>query len=350
MLGIEPKAARATWTVLLVLGIVGAAYAMRGVILIFVCALLFAYMLNPLVALAERIRPARIPRAAVLLALYLIMLAVLGYAGTAAGSRMAQEATLLSARLPALLQDPDLLEKIPLPDWLQPYRSRFAHELQVLIEGHLRETLPVLTALGLRVVGLLGSLAFLILIPILAFFFLMDAGHYRDGLVSLLGGAFNPGMLEDLFDDMHILLADYVRALVLLSMSTFIAYSIGLTLLGVPFAVLLAFLSALGEFVPVAGTFGAKLVIVTVAALTGYSGFFGLIVFLLAYRIFLDYVLQPMLLGKGVELPPLVVIFAVLAGEQVGGIVGAFLAIPIAATLRVILVRYRKQHPAAVPA
>ena len=350
MLGIEPKAARATWTVLLVLGAAAAAYAVRGVILIFVCALLFAYLLKPLVALAERIRPPRVPRVVVLLALYVVMLGILGYAGAAAGGRMAEEAAGLSARLPVLLQDPNLIEKIPLPGWLQPYRGRFARELQANIEEHLREALPMVTSLSVRVLGLLGSVAFVILIPILAFFFLMDAGHYRDGLIEWLGGAFNRGMLEDLFDDMHVLLAQYVRALVLLSMSTFIAYSIGLSLLGVPFAVLLAFLSSLGEFVPVAGTFGAKLVIVVVAALTGYSGFFALIVFLLAYRVFLDYVLQPMLLGKGVELPPLVVIFAVLAGEQIGGIVGAFLAIPVAATLRVVLVRYRKQHPPVMPA
>jgi predicted PurR-regulated permease PerM len=160
----------------------------------------------------------------------------------------------------------------------------------------------------------------------------------------LFGGA-NPERVQDLFADLHVLLAQYVRALVLLSLATFLAYSVGLSLLGVPFAVLLAFVAALGEFVPVAGTFGAKIVIVVVAALAGYSGFLWLVLFLLAYRLFLDYVLQPKLLGAGVELPPLAVIFAVLAGEQISGIVGAMLAIPVAAALRVVIVRYRKDHP-----
>lgn len=348
MLGIDAKAARAAWTIVLVGAGLAAAYQIRAVILIFVLALLFAYMLNPLVALAARIRPAGVPRVAVLAALYLVMLAILGYAGVTAGARMAREASALSEKLPQILQDPNLIEKLPLPEWLLPYRSHFVEEIRGAVEEHLREALPMISSLSLKILGMLGNAVFLLLIPILAFFFLMDAEQYRDGLISLFGGA-NPERVQGLFADLHVLLAQYVRALVLLSLATFLAYSIGLSLLGVPFAALLAFVAALGEFVPVAGTFGAKIVIIIVAALAGYSGFLWLILFLLAYRLFLDYVLQPKLLGAGVELPPLVVIFAVLAGEQMGGIVGAMLAIPVAAALRAVLVRRRKDPPGAMP-
>jgi predicted PurR-regulated permease PerM len=59
-----------------------------------------------------------------------------------------------------------------------------------------------------------------------------------------------------------------------------------------------------------------------------------------------DYVLQPYLMSSGVALHPLLVIFGVLAGEQVGGVPGMFLSIPVLATLRVIYVRSLKWHEA----
>jgi predicted PurR-regulated permease PerM len=53
-------------------------------------------------------------------------------------------------------------------------------------------------------------------------------------------------------------------------------------------------------------------------------------------------VLQPYLMSSGVEVHPLLIIFGVLAGEQVGGVPGMFLSIPVIATLRVVFMRLRK--------
>ena len=78
MLGIDGRAARATWTVLLVLASVGAAYLVRRTLLIFICAILLAYLLDPLLDIADRFRPARMPRAVTLLVLYVAIMAGLG--------------------------------------------------------------------------------------------------------------------------------------------------------------------------------------------------------------------------------------------------------------------------------
>ena len=69
---------------------------------------------------------------------------------------------------------------------------------------------------------------------------------------------------------------------------------------------------------------------------------FAIIVFLIVYRLFQDYVLAPYLMGHGVELHPLLVLFGVLAGEQIGGISGMFFSVPVLATLRVVYVRMQK--------
>lgn len=343
MLGIDSRTARAAWTVLLVAALTGAAYLIRRTLLIFICAILLAYLLAPLLRLAERFRPRRVPPAASLLVLYLVMMLVLGLAVSAIATQLAQEAASLSTRLPEILSDPQALQRIPVPDWLQPYKNRFGPEIQMRIEEYLRESIPLITSVSRQLLELLGNLVFVILVPILSFFFLKDGAEYRAALLAFADGP-RQGLVDDFLTDVHTLLVQYVRALVLLSLSTFGAYWLFLGVMGVPYAVILALVGAVGEFVPVAGTLTAGVVILLVAALSGYHGFLALILFLVVYRIFLDYVLQPLLLGSGVELPPLLVIFAVLAGEQIGGITGMFLAIPVMATLRLILVRYKKSH------
>jgi predicted PurR-regulated permease PerM len=343
MLGIDSRTARATWTVLLILAGVGAAYLVRRTLLIFICAVLLAYLLDPLLQLAARHLPVKIPRAVSLLLLYSAIMLILGAGISTVGAQLGREAANLSTRLPQILSDPNALQNIPLPEWLEPYRQRYAAEIQQRVEEYLRESLPLITSLSTEVLGLLSNLVFVVLVPILSFFLLKDGAEYREGILSLAEGP-QRLLLDDLLHDIHTLLVQYVRALVLLSLSTFISYWTFLGIMGVPYAVLLALVGAVGEFVPVAGTLTAAVVTILVAALSGYHGFLALILFLVIYRIFLDYVLQPLLLGSGVELPPLLVIFAVLAGEQIGGITGMFLAIPVMATMRLIFVRYKKAH------
>ena len=69
-------------------------------------------------------------------------------------------------------------------------------------------------------------------------------------------------------------------------------------------------------------------------------------IFLAVYRVFQDYVLSPYLMSSGVEIHPLLVLFGVLAGEQIGGVPGMFFSVPIMAALRVIFVRLRRQRRA----
>jgi predicted PurR-regulated permease PerM len=82
-----------------------------------------------------------------------------------------------------------------------------------------------------------------------------------------------------------------------------------------------------------------------------FSGHLSLVLWILAflggYRLFQDYVLQPYLMSAGVALHPLWIIFGVLAGEQIGGVAGMFLSIPVLATVRVVVVRVQKARDRA---
>jgi predicted PurR-regulated permease PerM len=147
-------------------------------------------------------------------------------------------------------------------------------------------------------------------------------------------------------EDVHRLLGSYIRALVLLSLTTFLVFAVVLTIMGVPYALLLSALAGVVEFIPAAGPLLAAVVILTVALFAGYGHLAWILIFLIIYRLFLDYVLQPHFMREGVALPPLVIIFGVLAGEQIAGALGMFLSIPVLAILRILYVRYQKTHPA----
>jgi len=106
-------------------------------------------------------------------------------------------------------------------------------------------------------------------------------------------------------------------------------------------AVVLAGAAALLEFIPFAGPLAAAILAVVVAGFSGFDHVFWLIGFIAAYRLFQDYVLNPYLMSEGVEVSPLMVIVGLLAGDQLGGVVGIFLSVPVMAAIKIVFVRAR---------
>ena len=84
--------------------------------------------------------------------------------------------------------------------------------------------------------------------------------------------------------------------------------------------------------------------ILVVCAVTGFKHFLIIIIFWVVFRLLQDYLIAPYLMSSGVELHPLLVLFGVLAGEQIGGIPGMFFSVPVIAILRVIYNRTRDAH------
>jgi predicted PurR-regulated permease PerM len=345
MLGIDARAARASWTVLLVAGAVAMVYAVRRTLLIFVVALLLAYMLAPLVELAGRVRRGRVPRAFSRAGVYVILLGVLGLAAAAFGGRIYQEAALLAENIPTWLRSSESLSRVEFPSWMQPWKQRIIEAVVAEIQANVQQVVPLVGRIGQGLVGVAGNLAFAVLVPVLSFLFLKDAALIRSRLLEQLAGSSKRAVVEEVLADVHLLLGQFIRALVILAAATFVVYGLFLVAVGLPYAVLLAGLAGGLEFIPMIGPFSAGVAIVLVAILSGHGHMaVWIIVFLLGYRLFQDYVLQPFLMSKGVALHPLWVIFGVLAGEQIGGVAGMFLSIPVLATLRVIYVRMLKSH------
>jgi predicted PurR-regulated permease PerM len=342
MLGIDPRAARAAWTVFLVALVVAAAYAIRVTLVIFMVALLFAYLLTPLVGLVHRFTPKRISPAISLAIVYLALTGAIIALVLTVGSRIGDEAHHLAVQLPNLLRNREWINNIPLPEWLKPVRDWLVQMLQTELDNGGREILPYVNSLGGELVSGAKYLLYLVLIPILAFFFLKDGRQMREHFVGSLVEGRQRLVVDEILEDINRLLGQYIRALVLLAVSSFLCYSIFFGVTGAPYAVLLACVAAIGEFLPVVGPAAAGAIALLVTGLAGYGHLLWFAIFWIVFRVFQDYVVSPYLMGKGVELNPLLVLFGVLAGEQIAGIAGMFFSVPVIATLRVLFVRLQR--------
>lgn len=342
MLGIDSRAARITWTVFLVALLLATAYAIRETLAVFVIALLFAYLLMPLVGLVERITPRQISTRIALGIVYLALIGAIVALALTLGSRLVDDANTLAMRLPGLIKNPEWMEKIPLPHWLEPARASMIQRVEEQLSTGGNRILPYLSSFGGQLVSGAKYLLYIVLIPILAFFFLKDGTAIRDELLAALVENRRRLVVDNILEDINLLLGEYIRALVILSAVSFTAFSLFLGLSGAPYAVLLAGVAALGEFIPVIGPAAAGLIVLVVIGLSGYSHVLLFVGFGLLFRISQDYFVSPYVMGKGVQLNPMLVLFGLLAGGEIGGVLGIFLAVPLLAILRVLFVRLRR--------
>jgi predicted PurR-regulated permease PerM len=354
MLGFDPTAARYTWTTVLVLLLFALVYQVRSTLFLFILAVLFAYLLSPAVDFLYRAMPGR-ARTWALATVYIFFVALVVVAVSQIGSRVADEAKSLAGKFPTML------------DQLQRTADGSGGSLQQTIVDNLRtgitqktnELIGALPNAGLKFLSVVGNIIYVVIVPVLAFFFLKDGAVIRTHFLELVSADERMRAFADsLIEDIHTLLAKYMRALVVLSLSTFTAYGTFFTIMGVPYGILLAVLAMMLEFIPMIGPLVAGTVILIVVGVAGGLGghsagpgvashtvaMLPVLIFLLVFRMFQDYVLSPHVMGQGVELHPLIVLFGVLAGAEVAGVAGSFLSVPLLALARIFYIRMRRQR------
>jgi predicted PurR-regulated permease PerM len=131
------------------------------------------------------------------------------------------------------------------------------------------------------------------------------------------------------------MLAKYIRAQLALAGLSVGFYSASMLVLKFPYAIALGLLGGALEFLPTVGWVASAVIILTVGFLT-HSHWIWMAGLLVAWRLVQDYVASPRIMGKNLELRPLTVMFALMAGAQVGGIAGVFLSVPTVAVLRIV--------------
>jgi predicted PurR-regulated permease PerM len=212
-------------------------------------------------------------------------------------------------------------------------------ELRNTIDRAAVESVDAVTASArgalLSLVAALTYAPLLVLIPILAFLLLKDAPSLLPRVLDLLPTSRRERGLR-LIEDLNATLAAYIRAQLVACALVGTICGVGFALLGVPYALLLGVLAGVLEFIPLVGPFALAVVATVTAALHGPGLVLWVVVGLAAFRMIHDYMIYPRLVGHTLDLHPFGVVVAVLAGAELGGVAGLFLAVPVAAMLSVI--------------
>jgi len=340
--GLDARAARYAWTAAVVVLALYATYLIRATLFVFVLALFVAYMVVPLVNFIDRHKWRRMPRTASVGAAFVLVLAVVVAAVALVAPVVSEEAAKLADQLPKIAESG---QKIPLPSWLDPYRGRLNDIVQGNLKGATTAAAPMVKEVGAKAFRFAGGLVYVVLIPILAFLFVKDGPQIRQALVNEPATGEKRSEVAQLLWELDDALSHYVRAVGLLCLATLVAYGAFFTLIGVPYGILLACVAAVLEVLPLIGPLGAAVIALFVAGASGYEHLLWIVFFIAGYRVFQDYVLSPQLMSGNIGVHPVLVIFGLLAGEQLGGVAGIFLSIPVMAALIILARHARKRAP-----
>ena len=343
---------------LLVVAAIGAGiwitHRLGRIVLVLILAMFLAYSIAPLVELAQRQvslrgRRRRLPRAAAVAVVYLLLAGGVALGLALLWTSAAQQLSDAIARVPMYTESFRASEH----GWTRYYeRLRIPIELRHGIDqsvlGAGDATVAYARGSLLAVVGVLSDIPWLVLVPVFAFLMLKDATDIRRAILTTL-----PHDVQlrghRLFAELNATLAAYVRAQLIACLVVGTLCGVGLALLHNPYAILLGVFAAVLECIPLIGPLVVAVVAIAVAALAGPMFAVWTAVLLAVLRVVEDYVIYPRLIGRNIHLHPLAVILAVLAGAELGGIAGILTAVPVVALATVVWRHWRDRDDERLP-
>jgi predicted PurR-regulated permease PerM len=305
-------------------------WRLRAVVRLEAIALFVALALNPVVDALDNRAP--IKRAPIILGLYAALLAVVVVIGVLVVPSMVKQVQQLSHDAPHYAQE---LRRNPT---FRRYDDRYRITPKLQQEAHqLPSTLAKQTgSLQQVTVKAFGVVGQLVTVLSIAFLLMLRGRDYVNIALRLAGH--NEARYRSLVVQINRAVAGYMLGNLAISALATLASWIVLSLLGVPYAVSLAIVVGFFDLIPMVGaTLGAIIAGLATATVGFPETTIIWIGFVIVYQWFENYLVQPLVYGRTLSVNPLVTIVAVLAGGSLLGILGALLAIPIAAAIQILL-------------
>lgn len=311
----------------------------NDVLLPFVVGIIIAYLLNPLMVRMGKHSIPRTPAALLILVLFGTLITVLAI-----------------LTIPPLYKETmDLAETAPryidsLWDRMQPYveivernvdeenlDENIRDAIKENISGALGASSALLESILNGGLALVSFLTFLIVTPLVAFFMLIEWKNITNWVYGLLP-RHNYDATKELCDRIDHKIAGFIRGQLLVALILGILYAIGLSVAGLRYGFLIGVVAGLLSIIPLFGSIVGLLVGVIVAWLqTGEFTYVALIAVIFMFGQFLEgNFISPKVIGSSVGLHPLWILFALLAGGSLFGIVGMLLAVPVTAAVGVL--------------
>jgi len=334
---LDRRTARILLTIVVFSLVLAILYAARTVVIIFTFAILFAYLITPVVRFLQRhslfFKNLRGPHVVEAYLAFIVLLALV-FHGLAPEfhkhpARFVNQMTGLADRVSTGEIADELGSDFSWSDGQALRIKSFLQQHRKNIDNTIREIERLAST----------AAAGILVIPILAIFFLSDGEKLANQLIHLTSTKETYDSMSALAAELHVMLQHYIRAKVILGLLSLTFCAATMLMLGYSNALTLGVLAGILEFIPVAGWMIAAGTIVA-AGVLGHSHWIWMLLLLGFWRILMDYWISPRVMGHELEIHPLLAILAVMMGGAVGGIVGIYLSIPLVATLRVIYRRF----------
>ena len=336
-----------------------ALYLLGTVLLTLGLSVVIAYVLLPLVRLLEGVMPWRRNRPGLCrgLAIGAVYLCALGIV-----------AGVLAAMVPpSIKQGREFVEEFPgffdsarmtLEDWLARYSDLFPVEVRDWIEETLSQAGEFLSSaagvLASRTWGAISgsfSLALgLVTAPVLVFYLLKDSGKIRESLYAPFPQALQP-FLKDILDMGERVLGGYIRGQITLGLVVGAVVTVGLLLMGVPFALILGIIAGITELVPVVGPWIGGIAGVLVTLATEPHLLPWVVLLYLAVQLLENTLLVPRIQGDSLNLHPAAIILTIVVASNYFGLWGVIIGPPLVALLKEMFVWFVREwnRPAEAP-
>ena len=314
MLALDDRTGNVLTTIALFATIVAVAFAAKTTIVVFVLALLFAYILEPAVAWVQGVLRQPSSRTSAIAVVYVGGLIAMAGIGSTFAPAIAGQWQRLRAEVPGMLAR------------LTDHRFLAEHGSQI-------------TAVAQRAGHALGVAAadagWLLLVPVIAVFFLSHRADFIDGTVTLFAHRHDRASVTRTVGQVDSMLAQYVRAQLALAVMSSVIYSGSMALLGFPYPLALGVMGGALEFIPIAGWILGAAIILAAGWLAG-APWIWMAVVIAIWKTLEGVVVSPRMMGHRLALDPLTVLFALMAGGQIAGVLGVVLSVPAAAVLRIL--------------
>ena len=315
-------------TVVVVAAVLYALYLVRSTLLLVFISAFLAVALGPAVDMFAR---RHVPRALSILLVYLLILAGIVGVGLLVVPPIVTQVEGLSNDIPGYV---DSARK---SDTFRKYDDKYGiskkiNEQARKLPSHLGEATGALQSIT---VGVFSALVQLVTVLTMTFFFLLDGQRLVSFLLGLMGT--REARFRVVAGEIYKSVSGYVAGNLIISVVAGTTTYVTLSILSVPFAVPLSVLMAFLDLIPLVGATigGVAIAIVTLFNDFPTSTMVWLVVFV-AYQQFENNVLQPVVYRRTVNVPPLAVIVAILIGSSLLGVLGALVAIPIAAAIQIV--------------
>ena len=328
--------------VLIVLIFEGAGHIIAS-LLIFTVAALIAYAIAPAVDFLHRF----MPRALAILAVYLVVLVLLGLLMYFVLNTAITQISSLAKNIGSLLTPiENLLKGIGLS-------QNQITAIQLQVESQLAQIATAVAGGVLPFVSSIAGAALNILLTIVISIYLLVDGSRAIRWLRKSAPVSQRGRVTALLTTMQHVLGGYIRGQILLCLIVGTIVGVGLAILRMPYAVLLGVLSFVTEFIPVLGTIFAGTVAVLLALTQGWLMAVLVLAYFVLVHIFEGYFLAPRLVGKSVGLNGAVALLALTIGGELFGPWGAIFASPVAGLLQAFAAAfwtyYRRTHSDEFP-